>query len=164
VIRETSGAKAAENHLREARADGPCIAWVDGYHVVTVYVINDDKGVALIGDLADEPEEMALPRLAETRGRIKQYKNRLLSLPAGNGKQDLLAVVRSGLQACQTGLKKGKRGPEAMSGLERLAALRDQLAPSWCSLDRSCNGRPATAGPRFQRSPKPLHPPGGDEV
>src|SRR5262245_54962662 len=73
TVRESTGAKAAEKQLREALVESPCIAWVDaallphrampahfsgsGYHVVTVYRIDDRE--ALIGDLAEKP--IAIP-------------------------------------------------------------------------------------------------------
>jgi hypothetical protein len=133
VVRETAGAKGAAKQLREALADGrPCVAWVDGYHVVTVYAIDEARGTALVGDLADEPIEMSLEHLAETRGRIKQYKNRLLSLPpAAKAKVDLDRLIHAGLVACHAGLRKGSgKGAEAMSGLERLEKWAQQLRPS----------------------------------
>jgi hypothetical protein len=133
VVRETSGAKGAMKQLRDALEDGPCIAWVDGYHVLTVYGLDETKGIALIGDLADEPTEMSLERLAEIRSRIKQYKNRLLSVPASVGakvKCDPDRMIRAGLTACYDGLKKGPaKGAAAMSGLERIRKWAEQLQP-----------------------------------
>src|SRR5262245_7893204 len=95
-IHESAGEKAAVKHLREVLADErPCIAWLDmaelphrgmpalfsggGYHVVTVYRFDEDQGTALIGDLTDLPVEIGLKQLAVARGRIKQFKNRLLA-------------------------------------------------------------------------------------
>ncbi len=119
VVRESSGAKAAEKHLREALADGPCAAWVDmahlphralpayfsggGYHVITVYRIDDESATALIGDLGDGPISIALANLAEARGRIKKQKNRLLSIPAAAASRDLPGLIRDGLQNCYDG-------------------------------------------------------------
>ena len=83
LVRESSGARAAERHLIEALKDGACIAWVDaanlphrampafysggGYHLVTVYRVDEEAGTALIGDLADEPISISLPDLAVAR-------------------------------------------------------------------------------------------------
>ncbi len=119
VIRESGGARAAEGHLREALAVGPCVAWVDmahlphralpahfsggGYHVITVYRIDDGSGTALIGDLADDPISIALEDLAEARGRIKKQKNRLLSVRGAARPGDLAELVREGLKNCHDG-------------------------------------------------------------
>jgi hypothetical protein len=120
VIRETSGAKAAEAQLRQTLARGPCIAWVDmahlphrampsmwsggGYHVITVYEVNDESGTAVIGDLTDEPILIPLQDLSKARGRIKKQKNRLLSLDAGSGQAPLESLIREGLRICHHGL------------------------------------------------------------
>ena len=133
AVRETTGAKGAMKELCAALEEGPCIAWVDGYHVLTVYGLDEAKGIALIGDLADEPAEMSLERLAEIRSRIKQYKHRLLSVPASAGatvKCDPDRMIRAGLRACYDGLKSGPaKGAAAMSGLERIRKWGEQLRP-----------------------------------
>lgn len=112
VIKEASGARPAEKHLREAMEQGrPVIAWVDaahlphrampalfsggGYHVVTVYQI--EGTTALIGDLADAPIEISLPDLATARGRIKKQKHRLLWLDGPPRPDGLGPAVRAGL-------------------------------------------------------------------
>ena len=148
AIREASGKKDAAKQLREVLGEGrPCIAWVDmaelphrgmpamfsggGYHVVTVYEIDDDRGIALIGDLTDLPIEISFDQFAVARGRIKQFKNRLLSIPKSEDAADLSARIRPGLQACHDGLKRGSgRGAAAMSGLEVLEKWKMQLATS----------------------------------
>ncbi len=121
VIKETAGAKAAEQQLREALAQsGPCVAWVDmaelphralpsmlsggGYHVVVVYDINDADGTALIGDLTDDPINIALADLARSRARIKKQKHRLLSIAPAKTQPELAELVRTGLQRCHHGL------------------------------------------------------------
>jgi hypothetical protein len=147
-FRETSGAKEALKNLREVLASGrPCIAWVDmaelphrglpeifkggGYHVVTVYEIDDAKGTASIGDLTDLPVEITLDQLATARGRIKQFKNRLLSIPEGSSVLETKNAIRSGMEACRAGLTVSKgKGPLAMTGLRMLEKWSAQLAPS----------------------------------
>ncbi|HEX9000834.1 MAG TPA: DUF4872 domain-containing protein [Blastocatellia bacterium] len=124
VIRETAGAKAAEQQLNEAlEQQGLCVAWVDaaelphrampsawsggGYHVVVVYSINHDTGTALIGDLTDDPIPISLADLARSRARIKKQKHRLLCIPSGSARltpANLRDLVRSGLQRCHDGL------------------------------------------------------------
>ena len=48
IVQETAGTETAETQLRAALADhGPCVAWVAGYHVVSVYRIEDDDVVVL---------------------------------------------------------------------------------------------------------------------
>jgi hypothetical protein len=118
-IRNTAGAKVAAGHLKDALAEGPCVAWVDmvhlphrglpaifnggGYHVITVHRIDEEAGTATIGDLADEPITMALDDLARARGRIKKQQNRLLSVAEAPGSRDLTAMVREGLKSCHEG-------------------------------------------------------------
>jgi hypothetical protein len=60
-----------------------------GYHVITVYRIDDGSGTALIGDLADDPITISLKDLAEARGRIEEQKNRLLSVAGAPRPGDL---------------------------------------------------------------------------
>jgi hypothetical protein len=119
VVRESGGAKGAEAHLREALADGPCVAWVDmahlphralpaaysggGYHVITVYRVDEASGTALIGDLADDPIAIPLDDLARARGRIKKQSHRLLSVPGAAAPRDLAGLVREGLKSCHDG-------------------------------------------------------------
>lgn len=120
LVRETSSPKAAEKQLREALEHGPCIAWVDsallphrampasctggGYHVVTIYKIDDTEDRAWIGDLSDQPIPISLKDLTETRLRIKKQKNRLLSVSEGKGKAPTAEMLRAGLKACHAGL------------------------------------------------------------
>lgn len=121
LITEAGGAAPAFRNLKAALASGqPCIAWVDmahlphrglpkefsggGYHIVTVYDIDEKAGTAHIGDLADEPITIALEDLAIARARIKKFKNRLLSISDADGTWDLPAALRAGIAACATGL------------------------------------------------------------
>jgi hypothetical protein len=136
-VRECSGVKPAEKHLRELLERGPCIAWVDGaalphrafpaecswnlYHVVTVYRLDGDT--ALIGDLTDEPIRIPLAALTEARGRIKKDKYRLLSLTGTPTPVDLAAAVRDGLRACVAGLN-GEGAPKSARNNFSLDALR----------------------------------------
>jgi hypothetical protein len=118
VIHETSGAKAAEHQLRDTLDRyGPCIAWVDlaelphrampsswsgsGYHVITVYSVDDTEATAQIGDLTDSPISISLTDLAQARARIKKQRHRLLALPQAGSAPDLATLVRTGLQRCQ---------------------------------------------------------------
>jgi hypothetical protein len=145
AVLETAGAKAAEKQLREIlEAGAPCVAWVDmthlphrgmpqefsggGYHLITVYGVDDGQGAALIGDLTDDPVEIALADLATARARIKSFKNRLLSIPAGKSPQDLPGLVRAGIEACRAALtSKAGKGPAAMSTLPALDRWAKQL-------------------------------------
>jgi hypothetical protein len=145
VVRETSGAKAADKQLREAIADGaPAIAWVDmthlphrglpsqfsggGYHLVTVYEIDDKAGSAWIGDLTDKPIAISLADLATARGRIKSFKNRLLSIPSVKSSVDTSSLAHAGLKACAGGLRsKPIKGPASMGTLDALPAWAERL-------------------------------------
>ncbi len=139
TVRETSGAKTADQQLRAALAEGPCIAWVDacnlphrampsiwggcGYHVVTVYRIDDEKKRALIADLGDGPIPIALADLAKARGRIKKDKHRVLTIPASDNPKELEPLIRGGLRACHEGLT-GRVGPKHFQNWFSLEALR----------------------------------------
>lgn len=120
VIKESSTPKAAEKALREMiDTHGPCVAWVDlaslphrglghwketggGYHILTVYSLNGET--ALIGDLTDEPIEIALADLTAARGRIKKDKYRLLGIEKGSKPGELRPLVKDALAACHRGL------------------------------------------------------------
>ncbi len=125
LVQESSGSRSAAKQLQDALGkSAPCIAWVDmamlphrglpawmqggGYHVVTVYQVQGKRVV--IGDMTDEPIEIAADTFAAARERIKKQKNRLLSVEPFNGKLDLAKLVRGGLQACATGLVDAKMG------------------------------------------------------
>jgi hypothetical protein len=129
TIRETSGAKGAEKQLREALAGGrPCIAWVRGYHIITVYAVDDARAIAYVGDLADEPVELPLADLAAARSEIKSYKNRLLSIAPAKSPNDLAPLVMSGLRACCKGLVSNlSKGPRNWSTLEALKIWAGRL-------------------------------------
>jgi hypothetical protein len=163
TVRESTGAKAAEKQLREALAEGPCIAWVDaahlphrampahfsggGYHVVTVYRIEGD--VALIGDLAEKPIAIPLAELAAARARIKKFKNRLMSLPAATAKPDLRTLVYSGLAACQKELVKSSfKGLGRAMQLDALRIWADRLHGS---KDKEAWEKIFTPGPNLWR-------------
>jgi hypothetical protein len=143
LVQETAGAKGAETALRAALAEhGPCVAWVDatllphrgispedsggGYHVVTVYRIED--GAALIGDLTDEPIRIELADLAAARGRIKKQKHRLLSLASAPAPRPLRELVEEGLTACHAGLTgAGAIGSKTNCSLEALRIWATRL-------------------------------------
>jgi hypothetical protein len=103
-----------------------------GYHIVTVYGIDDDTGTALIGDLTDEPLSIPLADLATARGRIKKDKHRLLSLPASQSSNDLSDVIRGALRACHDGLggAGGVKSAAKNFSLESLRVWADRLHDS----------------------------------
>jgi len=171
-IRETSSAKAAEKQLREALAEGPCIAWVDsallphrampasctggGYHVITVYKIDDDDQNAWIGDLSDNPIRISLPDLSTSRMRIKKQKNRLLSIPKGGGKSATADSVRAGLKACHQGLTGSPmKGYPNMFNLNSFKQLADRMHGSRDKENRW--ERVFPPGPRLLRGLMGLH-------
>lgn len=119
VVIEASSPKAAEKNLRDMLAAyGPCVAWVDmaglshrglpsqfsggGYHIVTVYSIDDDD-TALVGDLTDEPIAIPLAELTAARGRIKKDKYRVLAIEKSAAKSDLKSEIADAMQACIKG-------------------------------------------------------------
>ncbi len=114
-VKESSGGRSALTQLQTALESGPALAWVDsahlphrampaqysggGYHVVVIYAIDVGRGVALMGDMADDAVEIPLDALAEARGRIKKQKHRLLSVAQPSHALDLAGAVRAGLLA-----------------------------------------------------------------
>lgn len=119
-ISETTSPKTAGKNLAAMLAEhGPCVAWVDmaglphrglpktmmggGYHIITVYSVEESAGTALIGDLTDDPITISMADLTAARGRIKKDKYRLLAVAASKGRQDLPAAVASALRACLDG-------------------------------------------------------------
>lgn len=137
IVHESAGRKSADKQLRDVLGkEAPCVAWVDmatmphrampammqggSYHVVTAYKIDGEN--VIIGDMTDEPIEIAAAAFAAARERIKKQKNRLLSLAASSGQLDLAKLVRDGLQACAKGLVEAKMG--AMKTNFRLDALK----------------------------------------
>jgi hypothetical protein len=169
VVRESSSPKAAERQLSEALPAGPCVAWVDkahlpyrglpaemsggGYHVVTVYRV-DDKN-ALIGDLTDEPISIPLADLAKARARIKKQKNRLLSVTGPARAPDLPALVRAGLAACVHKLRKPSMKAMARNfTLDALTTLADRMHGS---KDKEAWERAFVRGPNLWRALIGLH-------
>ena len=147
---ESGGAKAADTALRNALAGGrPAIVWVDagnlphrampplwdggGYYVVTVHRIDDAEGVAYIGDLADDLIPIPLAGLAAARGRIKKFKNRLLTVapPVGTesvGDPSLQAAISDALRACHAGLEGADAiGSKAMFSLGAVKTWADRM-------------------------------------
>jgi hypothetical protein len=165
MIRESGSAKAAETALREALANGPCIAWVDMahlphrglpaewsggmYHVVTVYRVEDD-GTALIGDLADAPVAVPGPALAEARGRIRKDKHRLLWISPAASPHDLASLVREGLRACHQGLT-GAGGVKTARTNFSLEAVRQWAERLHGAKDKDSWERVFAPGPRLWR-------------
>jgi Butirosin biosynthesis protein H, N-terminal/Domain of unknown function (DUF4872) len=173
VVRETAGAKAGEAALRAILAEnGTCIAWVDaanlphrampasmsggGYHIVTVYAIDDAAGTALIGDLTDEPVSISLADLAVARSRIKKDKHRLLSIPAAASPTDLHDLVRTGLRACHAGLG-GAGGVKSAATNFSLEALRIWADRLHGSNDRERWERVFARGPRLWQALVSVH-------
>ncbi len=173
ILRETAGGKSAESDLRKTlQEQGVCVAWVDaaglpykalpafmsgsGYHIVTVYGIDDDAGTALIGDLADEPLHVSLADLARARSRIKKDKHRLLSIASAPSPKDLAKLVRNGLQACYDGLA-GAGGVKSAArnfSLDSLRLWSDRLDGSD---DNERWERVFERGPRFYQGLKGIY-------
>ena len=113
VVKESSGVKPGEKHLRELLDGGrPVMTWLTFrgkmYHIVTVHAIDDAKGTALVGDLADEPIPVPLAELAAARARVKKDRNRLLALEPSRRAPELENLVRQGIAACVDGLAGGR--------------------------------------------------------
>jgi len=172
AISETGSAKSAEKQLRAALANGPCIAWVDssmlphrampanctggGYHVITVYRIDDAEQQAWIGDLSDEPIPISLEDLAATRLRIKKQKNRLLSIPKGGSTAATADLVRAGLKACHQGMTGNPmKGYPNMFNLNAFKQLAERMHGSKDKEQRW--ERVFPAGPRLLRGLSGLH-------
>ena len=117
VVKESAGVKPGERQLRELLEGGrPVMAWLDAaglphrampakfgggaYHVVAIHGVEDAAATALAGDLADDPVPVPLANLAQARGRIKKFKNRILAVDRAPASPDLAPLVRSGIGAC----------------------------------------------------------------
>lgn len=113
-ITETTGQKAAHNHLEEALAHNvPVIAWVDkahlpyhqlpawldgmSSHMVGVYALNDQR--VLVDDRANGLIEVDIEPFQAGRGRVSSDKNRLLRMEP-SGPIDLPAAIRAGIDDC----------------------------------------------------------------
>jgi len=118
VVRESSGVKPAEKHLRALLEGGrPVMAWLDAsslpisggmYSVTSVHAIDDGAGTALLGDLAEALVPVPLTELAAARAKTKKDKNRLLALDPAKPTPDLAKLVRGGIAACAESLVKGR--------------------------------------------------------
>jgi hypothetical protein len=165
TVRESGGTKAATKQLGELLAEGPCVAWVDmahlphraapaslsggGYHVITVYRVDDSVGRALIGDLADAPIEIPLADLATARARIVKQKNRLLGVAASDQERELADLVREGLQNCFRGLTgEGGKGSKTNFSLEALGRWAQRMCDA---KDKESWEKVFTPGPRLWR-------------
>jgi len=164
VVRESSGSKTAEKQLRDILSQhGMCIAWVDmahlphrampasysggGYHMVTVYRVQDEDSTATIGDLTDEPVQISLADLSQARARIKKQKNRLLAIPTAQSPQDLRALIQEGLRVCHQRLVDGKWGNIKTNF--SLAAVRVWAERMYGSKDKEAWERVFTRGSRL---------------
>jgi hypothetical protein len=173
AIRETAGAKTAAVELRQQLQEhGACVAWVDsshlphramprefsggGYHIVTVYGIDEEAGTGLIGDLTDEPIPIPLADLAAARGRIKKDKHRLLAIPASESTADPAGLVRAGLQACHDGLA-GVGGVKSAAKNFCLEALRTWADRLHGSGDSERWERVFERGPRLWQGLQGIH-------
>lgn len=132
-VREAGGARQAERDLREALASGPAAVWVDagslpyrampaewsggGYHVLTVYEIDDAANAAIVGDLTDDPIPVPLADLAVARARIRKQRNRVLTIGSAET-IDLRAAVRDALAACHHGLLHGRSRNFTLDGFQ----------------------------------------------
>jgi hypothetical protein len=113
---EAGGRKAATANLENALAQGiPALAWLDpahqpylmlpaslqgyGMHFAMVYGL--ESGIAYLDDLAGKPFTMPAELLADSRGRIGSFKNRLLLLHVDpSATIDLKAAVLAGIEDC----------------------------------------------------------------
>ena len=117
---ESTSAKKGWEQLREALEYGPVAAWVDmanlpyhgmpqsfsggGYHLLVVQSLDEQREIAVVSDLMDEPLEVAFADLERARMRIRKDRQRLLAIAKTKGKADLDMAVREGISACVSGL------------------------------------------------------------
>ena len=135
-VLETGSARAAEANLRDALEAGRgVIASVDiealgywgwppqtsggGYHVVTVLGVDEARRVVTVQDLAAEPLDVPADVFARARARIKNQKNRLVTVarpaagaPARSPNALASETVAAALRSCADGLD-GSLAPEA---------------------------------------------------
>jgi len=116
VFKETSGTVAAGKNLKDALAqEVPGIVWVDQAHlpylslprefngcfggIVNVYGYDEKHDHFLIHDLGKKLLLLSAQELAQARGRIPSYKNRLL-LVQPPAEIDLKHAIIDGIQDC----------------------------------------------------------------
>lgn len=119
TVKESGGRGAAADHLQAALANGqPAIAWVDlanlpylqlpeslkGHLGHLVAICGQEDGAFWVDDRAARPFRVTGEALAEARGRITSYKNRLLLLAPPAEPPDLTAAVEAGLRDCVANL------------------------------------------------------------
>ena len=150
VVKESTGVKPAEQQLRQLLEGGrPVMAWLDAaglphrampakfaggaYHVVTIHGVDDAAATALVGDLADDPVPVPLADLAQARGRIKKFKNRILAVDRAPASPDLVPLVKSGIEACVDALTTCKMKNFRLDAFANWAERLDgsKAADSW---------------------------------
>lgn len=143
TVGETSGARAAEQRLRDdLAAHGTVAAWVDAatlgtrgmpgfwqggsYHVLAVLALDDDAGTARLADLADAAVVVDQATLAAARARIRKQRNRVLAISGAQPADvDLPALVRAAVGACHANLTTDRRRGFRIDALDDLAARMD---------------------------------------
>ncbi len=138
VKRESTSPKAAEKQLRELlEGDRPVMVWLTfrgrQYHVATVHGIDDEAGIALVGDLGDELLRVPLEDLAVARATTNKDRNRALALEPAHAELPLETSVREGVGACVASLAHPK---QVNFGLEAFRSWAERLdgssgANSW---------------------------------
>lgn len=151
-VTETTSARTADRQLRDALDGGhPVIAWVDAaelgtrgyppeyfggaYHVVVVRALDDARGVAVLDDLADDPVEVPIATLANARGRIAKFRNRLLRLADGASPpadEVVETAIRAGLDAMVDGFDQPRTRNFSLAALiDWSARLRGSGKDAW---------------------------------
>ena len=117
VTKETTSARRAEKHLRDALGNGsPPIAWIDLAstphalqpaafsgavpHIAVVCRIDDAAGTVELDDRAAVPWTMDLAELAQSRAAVRGSKHRLMVVEPPPGALDLKRAVAEGIRAC----------------------------------------------------------------
>lgn len=141
TVRETTGLKGAEKHLKEALATGqPVIAWTDRaslpyyalspekikyyYHCVLVYGFDEAADRVNIADRSTTPLTVTPAELAFSRAAITAQKNRMLTVEPPSQGADLTGAI---YEAIRSNTKYMLEPPIANFGLKALPKWADLL-------------------------------------
>lgn len=133
TIKESTGPKAAHQHLLDALASGrPAFLWTAamkltwlgwagtcGMYSTVCFGIDEAKGQAFVSDRGATAITIPVDELMFLRNRVCSFKNRLLTFepPKKLDEKMLKSAVNDGLAACAADFKKPKLGTFNLPGL-----------------------------------------------
>ena len=136
---ETSSAKAGVKNVHKALDAGASpVVWLDqaclsystlspqwrkgGYHVATLYELDEDADRAVIGDTTAKPLTVTAAELAESRASITSYRHRVAILAAPAKRPNLADAAIEGIRACAKSLVTARARTFVLEGFRAWAA------------------------------------------